>query len=366
MTDASLTTRYAAAAALLVVAISGCSESSLPDEPRLRPVRYLTVTDDSIVRDRSLSGTLKSSLESRLSFKVAGTARSVPVQIGQRLQKGDLIAQLDAAEYALQVEQAQASLVQAEANERNAASTYERTKGLYANDNASRNDLDAARANAESAEAQVRAATKALEIARLNESYTRLYAETDCSIASIDVEVNENVAAGQQIAVVSCGDDFEVTLDVPESVISSIDEYTPVSITFGSIPGTLFTGEVTEIGVPAGSGSVAFPVVVAVNERHPSLRSGLAADVAFQIDSTSMDNGVVLPLAAVIEEPAGTFVFIAVAGETADEAVVRKRAVSLGELTQSGVEILDGLAPGDRVVTAGLSAIRDGQRVLIN
>ena len=367
MTNARLMSNWAVAAmTLVVVAVSGCTETQLPDEPRLRPVRYLMVTDDSVVRDRSFSGTLKSSLESRLSFKVSGTATSVPVQIGQRLQRGDLIAQLDSAEYALQVEQSQASLVQAEANERNAASTYERTKGLYANDNASRNDLDASRANAESAQAQVRAAAKALEIARLNESYTRLYAETDCSIASIDVEVNENVSAGQQIAVVSCGDDFEVALDVPESVISTIDEYTPVSLTFGSIAGTLFTGEVTEIGVAAGTGSAAFPVVVAVNERHPSLRSGLAADVVFQFDSTSLDGGVVLPLAAVIEEPAGTFVFIAESAEDAGEAVVRKRPVSLGELTQSGIEILSGLAPGDRVVTAGLSAIRDGQRVLIN
>ena len=353
-------------AVLTSILIAACAESQLPDEPRLRPVRYLMVSDDSVVRDRSFSGTLKSSVESRLSFKVPGTATSVPVQIGQRLQRGDLIAQLDSAEYALQVEQAQATMVQAQANERNAASTYERTKGLYANDNASRNDLDAARANAESAEAQVRAAAKALEIARLNESYTRLYADVDCSIASIDIEVNENVSAGQQIAVVSCGDDFEVAMDVPESVIASVDEYTPVSITFGSIPSTLFTGEVTEIGVAASTGSAAFPVVVAINERHPALRSGLAADVVFQFDSNSLDSGVVLPLAAVIEEPAGTYVFVAEDATDAGEAIVRKRAVSLGELNQSGIEILDGLDPGDRVVTAGLSVIRDGQRVLIN
>lgn len=351
---------------LIVLILGGCGRTDLPDEPRLRPVRFILVSDDSVVRDRSFSGSVKASLESRLSFKVSGTATSVPVQIGQRMQKGDLIAQLDAAGYALQVEQAQASLVQAEANERNAASTYERTKGLYANDNASRNDLDASRANAESAQAQVRAAAKALEIARLNESYTRLYADVDCSIASIDVEVNENVSAGQQIAVVSCGDDFEVEINVPESVIASIDEYTPVSITLGSIPGTLFTGEVTEIAVSASTSSAAFPVIVQVHERHPALRSGLAADVVFQFDSTAPGGGVVLPLAAVVEEPGGTFVFIAEVAENSGEAVVRKRSVTLGELNQSGIEIVDGLATGDRVVTAGLSAIRDGQRVLIN
>jgi RND family efflux transporter MFP subunit len=199
----------------------------------------MVVIDDAAMRDRSFTGTAKSTQESRLSFKVSGTATSVPAQVGQLLNEGDLIAQLDAANYALQIEQAQAALIEAQAGERNAVSAYERTKGLYANDNASLNDLDSARANAEAAQAQVSAAAKALEIARLNESYTRLYASAQCSISSIDIEVNENVTAGQQIAIVSCGDEFEVTLDVPESVISNIDQYTPVSIAFGAIPGVL-------------------------------------------------------------------------------------------------------------------------------
>ena len=153
-----------------------CERAAPPEEPRLRPVRFVMVSDDSGARDRSFSGIAKSTRESRLSFKVPGTVIEVPAQIGQRLDAGDLIARLDAATYSLQVQQAQASLVEAQANERNAAANYERTKGLYANNNASRNDLDVARAQAESVTAQVRSAAKALEIARLNESYTQLRA----------------------------------------------------------------------------------------------------------------------------------------------------------------------------------------------
>ena len=148
----------------------------------LRPVRYMTLGDQSQLRDRSFSGTSKSSRESRLSFKVSGTVTNVPVQIGQRLRAGDLIAEIDPASYVLQAQQAQASLIEAQANDRRAAANYERTKGLYANDNASLNDLESARAQAESAEAVVGSATKALEIARLNASYTKLKAASDCSI----------------------------------------------------------------------------------------------------------------------------------------------------------------------------------------
>ena len=351
--------------AMAVAFLSGCDRAAPPEEPRLRPVRFVTVSDESGARDRSFSGTSKSTRESRLSFKVSGTVTEVPAQIGQRLDAGDLIARLDAATFSLQVQQAQASLVEAQANERNAGATYERTKGLYANNNASRNDLDAARAQAESAAAQVGSVAKALEIARLNESYTQLRADKDCSIASMDIEVNENVSAGQQVAAVSCGDEFEVEIDVPESLIGSIDEFTPVQITFGAIPGTRFSGEVAEVAVASVGNSATFPVVVKIPESHPSLRSGLAANVIFQFDTLAATGSVVLPVAAVIRDPAGTFVYVALPTEVPGQALINRKPVTLGELTQSGIEVLGGVAAGDRVVTAGLSVIRDGQRVLI-
>jgi len=350
---------------IATVVLSGCSEEQQPTEPRLRPVKYLTVSDEGATRDRSFSGISKSSLESRLSFKVSGTVTNLPIQIGQRLGAGDLIAEIDPEGYLLQVQQAQASLVEAQANERQAASNYDRTKGLYANDNASLNDLDAARARAESATAVVGAANKALEIARLNLSYTQLKAETQCSIASIDVEVNENVSAGQQVAAVSCGDDFEVTLDIPESLIGGVDEYTPVSIRFGSIPGEIFSGQISEVAVSSLGGSATFPIVIRVNERHPSLRSGLAADVTFQFDSANVSGTtIVLPVAAVVNDPSGTYVFVAEKTDSANESIVRRRSVELGELTQSGIEIASGLQIGDRIITAGITVIREDQRVL--
>jgi multidrug efflux system membrane fusion protein len=347
--------------------LAGCGNDDAPIEEQLRPVRYITVSDDSVFRDRSFSGTSKSSRESRLSFKVSGTVTSIPVQIGQRLNAGDLIAQIDPASYVLQVQQAQASLVEAQANDRKAAADYQRSKGLYANDNASLNDLDAARAQAESSGAMVASAGKALEIARLNLSYTKLTADTECSIASLDIEINENASAGQQVAAVSCGDTFEVTMNLPESLIGLVDESTPVTVSFSSIPGQHFNGIISEISVASASGSAGFPVVIRIVEQDPALRSGLAANLTFQFDSAAASGaGVVIPVTAVINDPDGTFVFIAVPADAEGEATVARRAVEVGELSQFGVEIVDGLGVGDFVITAGISVIREGQRVLVS
>ena len=182
-------------------------------------------------------------------------------------------------------------------------------------------------------------------------------------MASVDVEVNENVSAGQQIGVVSCGTSFEIELGVPESVIAFVDQATPVTINFGAIEGVAFTGEVTEVST-AGSAAV-FPVVVRVNESHSSLRSGLAADVTFELSTAALADTFVLPLAAIVRSPDGVYVYVAEPAGTAGEALVAQRAIELGELRQNGVEVVDGLGPGDDVIIAGVSVIRPGQRVLV-
>lgn len=344
--------------------LAACGDDDGPAEEQLRPVRFFMVDGDSGLRVRSFSGLSKSSTESRISFKVSGTVTNVAVQIGARLKAGDLIAELDRATFDLQTQQAHAALVEAEANNRRAAANYERTKGLYANDNASLNDLESARANAEGAEAMVESASKTLEIAELNASYTRLTADTDCSIAALDVEVNENVASGEQVAVVSCGDEFEVTLDLPESLIGNVNIGTAATIDFSAIPGKTFVGEVSEVAVASAVGSAGFPVVIRIVESSPALRSGLAADVTFMLEESDGAGAFVVPVSAVIKGTDGTFVYIAEPAEDG-EAFVRRRAVRLGELTQMGIEIVDGVQVGDRVITAGITVIRDGQRVLL-
>ena len=350
---------------LVASLIAGCGGGDMEAVEQLRPVRYVIVEDGTTLRDRSFSGISKSTTVSRLSFRVAGSVERIPAQIGQRLDAGSMIMELDSTTYELQVQQADAGLVEAEANDRRAAANYERTRGLYANDNASLNDLEAARAQAESAEAMVDSAVKALEIARLNLQYTMLTADSDCSIASLDVEVNENVSAGQQVAMVNCGDAFEVTLDLPESVIANVSVGAEVGIRFGAIQDEDFTGIVTEVAVATTQAAAGFPIVVQVNERHPSLRSGLAADVTFQFGTGQAGYAPVVPVDAIVNDPGGTYVYVAEPGDAAGEGVVRRRDVDLGELTQLGVEIVEGLSVGDRVVIAGVSVIRDGQRVLL-
>ena len=342
--------------------LAACSEDTTEIEQPLRPVRYVEVSPDSGIRSRVFSGQSQSRREVRASFKVSGTVKAVAVQVGDRVQSGQLLAELDPVSYQLQVEQAQASLVQAEAASRNAQSNYQRTKNLYANNNASRNDLDQARSNAESMQASVKEANRRLDINQLNLKDTRLLADDECAVAEVSTEANENVSQGTQVFKLSCGDRIEVKVDVPESAIADIQQGMTAQVSFASVADQEFTATVTEVGVGTVSGSVTFPIILLINESHPQLRAGLAAEVAFELIEHERQGRFIVPAAAVAKDQQGTYVYVLQSGADG-QAVVKRRAVKVGELLATGLEIVSGLEAGEQVVSAGVNSIRDGLAV---
>ena len=347
--------------------LTGCGEEQVAAEIPLRPVKSITVSAANAERERDFSGTSKSSQEARLSFKVGGSIQNLAVNVGDLIKPGDIIAELDPIPYELQAQQARANLASSDAAKRNAEANYQRLRNLYENNNASRNELDSARANAESTDAQVKANQKALEIAELNVEYTKLIANNDCSIASVSVEVNENVSAGREVVRANCGSTLEVEIAVPGSLIQGIIQNTLAEITFTSIPDQTFSGRVTEVGVAATGGGNTFPVTVRIDNEHPDLRSGLAANIRITTQAGANQNGnlIIVPSHTVIEDSQGRHVFLLDSGTEEGVGIVRRQAVEIGELTSAGLEIKSGLTDGDQLITAGLTVVNDGMKVKI-
>ena len=358
--------RGVAVRASLALAVAGgalaCSPEGPPPEAELRPVRFEVVSSVDGGRRRSFSGTCQPALEPRLSFKVGGTIVRRPVNMGDRVRRGALIAELDPSDFQLQLEEAAAALQQAEAESRNAQASFARIRGLYENGNASRTDFDAARADAESAQASVRSVQKRLELTRQQLSYTRLLAPVAGAIAEVTAEVNENVQAGQAVVRLAAEAGNEVVLTVPESLISDIRHGQDVVVRFDALPGRTFAGTVTEVGVTTSSMGTAFPVKARLAETDAALRNGMAAEVEFRFEADDTSGRFRVPAHAVTEDRQGRFVLIVEPTEPG-RGVVRRRAVEVGPLTPSGLEVLEGLEDGDRLVTAGLSQIEDGDTV---
>ena len=357
-------TKNAAFMIAVCFTVSSCGTEEETAAAQLRPVRSVVAGQGYTNSLRTFSGVSRSTQESRLSFKVSGNISEIPVTVGDAIKAGTVIARLDSSTYDLQRQQAQASVAQNKAAARNAKAAYDRTRSLYANNNVSLGELESARANSESASAQLRASNKSLQLAELNLEYTRLKVDVDCVVDSISISENENVQVGAEVARVNCSDDLEIEISVPEGVIDSFKRGSTATIEFDAISGVPFNGVVVELGVDSSGVGSTFPVTVLVSDKHPSMRTGLAASVSFAIASTGKVN-IILPLSALVRRVDGVYVYVLTADSVASNSgTVSLTRVQLGELQTAGMQIKSGLTVGDRVVVAGVSFLRDGLQVL--
>ncbi len=351
---------------IIVICLSfmnlSCGQEETQVKEIIRPVRYEQTFAQGGNRPRTFSGSAKASKESNLSFKVPGTVQKMMVNVGDNVKAGQLIAELVPQDYKLEKQQAEAALNQAEAQARNAKASYDRTKLLYESNNASLNDLDAARAANESAQAAVDAAKKQLELSNLQLSYTKLKAPTEGAIAAVNSETNENVQAGQTIVQLTSVEGLEVEVTIPEILITQIKEGDPVTVNFDALPDREFAAMVTEVGVASTGMGTTFPVTVLLDNEDADVRSGMAAEVKFNFQSTDQRERYFVPSFAVAEDRQGRYVYVVKdAGDGL--GLIERKNVTVGELTAAGLEIFEGLSDGDKVVTAGVTRIQPGQKV---
>lgn len=359
----STDTKRGFALPLFLLLVSGCAEQAPPEE-LLRPVRTETAYARGGSRARTFSGTARAGQETELSFRVPGRVERVSVKVGDAVRAKQPLARLERDDFEIKVRQAEAGLSQAQAVLRKAEADLERVRGLWENGNASQDQLDAAQAQAESARAQVESARSSLESETRRLDYTDLRAPVEGSIASVSVEVNENVQQGQEVILLTSGARAEVEVAIPEVLIAEIREGDPVTVSFDALPGTDFDAVVTEVGVAATGAATTFPVTVRLLRPQAKVRSGMAATVAFRFESRQERERIFVPAQAVGGDDRGRFVFVLepVEGEPG-VGTVRRVPVDVGRLSSDGLEILSGLSEGQRFVTVGVPRLTDGQRV---
>ena len=345
--------------------LAGCEPAPVDVMEVIRPVRYTQVVPVGSGEARIFSGVTKAALETDLSFKVGGLVTELNAVVGDTVERRQVVARLDPTDFEVSLREAQAGLERAKAEERNAQAAFERTRELYENRNASRSDLDTARAMAESSGASVRAATQKFEGSRLQLSYTQLASPQLCTVARRHVEVNQNVGAGQPIVKVNCGDCAEIRVDVPGLYIGRIKNGASVGVKIASLPGQTLTGVVSEVGVGTDQNRSIYPVMVVLKDGCAAVRSGMAADVSLKLAGQSgNDDFLVVPLVSVGEDRDGNFVFV-LEPQEGDRYIARRRGVTIGRPTGQGIELVSGASEGELVATAGVRRLVEGQVVTL-
>ncbi|MDH3709325.1 MAG: efflux RND transporter periplasmic adaptor subunit [Cyclobacteriaceae bacterium] len=339
-----------------------CTSKETPITESVRPVKYQKVSYTGGSYGRTFSGTAIAGVETQLSFRVGGIINKVNVKVGQKISKGMLMASLDPSDYELSYEESDASVKNADAQEKQTKSNFERVAVLYENQNTSLAEYEAAKAQYESAKANEKAMKQRRKQAESQLSYTRLYAPISGIVNNVYVEENEVVATGNNIVTLSSGDNLEVLVGIPESFITDINQGQKVQISFTSLADQQFAGTVSEVSYALSSETAIYPVTIKVDQSNNQVRPGMSADVTFNFQGAQIEEVLMVTPSAVGEDQNGNFVYVLEPSEETSYKV-RKTLVTVGNLTVDGFEVQSGLQENDLVATAGLQSLLDGMTV---
>jgi len=348
--------------------VAGCSAE--PPDPRVeidhvvKPVKVEAARPATAADGRSYPGITRAPETSRVGFRVAGTIEQYPIEVGQSVSAGEVLAEMDDAEFRIRVREAEARVAGARTALAVAERNLARIRRLFESNAATLEQLDTATRNRDGAKADLEAAQESLEAARLRLGYTKLQAPVDSWVVELLAEEGETVQAGTPVVVLGSRREMEVRVEVPETAVVDLAAGREALVRFPRLDARA-KGLVSEVARAPESGTVLYPVVLRIPSPPERLRVGMVATVRFPGAPASEDEPVMVPLDAIVGNREGRARVFVVETSTGAEGrtVARERSVRVGAVTPAGVAITSGLDEGDRVVVAGAHRLTDGERV---
>lgn len=347
---------------LFILALTACeAEEEVVEELPVRAIKYMALAGVAEADERVLAGVVEAGTSSNVAFEIGGQVVEMAVDVGAVVEAGQFLAALDPEPYELQVQQAEFALRQANAILADARSKYEQQAQLWEGRFTTKTALDTATSNLRNAEGQVGIARSQLDLQKRDLAKTRLTAPFGGQVAQQTIEVFEEVTAGTPIYILQTDGENEVSVSVPETLISKISLGQEVAVRFPPLGDAEVLGRITELAPRAGEAN-AYPATIRLAESPSGLRAGMSARIAVSFATEATGRAFSVPIGALkgrSEGPGQALVYIF------DEAagVVRERPVRVVGIDGNTPQIVGELAPGEIVATAGVGYMYDGMEV---
>ncbi len=351
---------------LVLLITTGCSSKTDVKNYKevIKPVKYYTVVKSFEDNNLSFSGISIPQEQAKISFKISGNIKKIYVKLGDKVKKGQLLAEIDPEVYKLKLKEANIALNNMRAKARNAEASYRRIKALYEEQNVSRSDYEKALTMYEVSKTGISAILNKIRQAKLQLRYTVVKAPDNGIIAYILQKENENIAAGMPVVVLNYGKKTEVEIGVPETIINKIKQNMKAKVVFNTLKNKIFKSKVTKIGVSPKLNTPLFPVTVELEETDERILSGMVAKVKFNFNESNSKSKIIIPVLAVNEDNKSRYIYIIKNIEN-NIGIVKKIYVKTGKLSNKGFEILSGVKLGDKIVVAGVNKMKDNLKVRV-
>ena len=341
--------------AVCIILLSSCGEQQqVETKKQLRPVRALTVSAPDLNRAHVFNAVVDASLKADLSFKVSGELIKFNFNQGENVKAGQVIAILNDRDIKVQLNEAQSYFDKAKAD-------FERAKNLISTHAISQADFDQLKSQFTSAKAKLDAAKNNLEYTELKASFTGV-------IAKRYIDNFQEVRAGSAIVALHDLSNIYLKIDLPESIMIRVrrrEQPPKLTAQFDAIAGVNFPLEFKEVSTQADDVTKTYQVTLSMKApAEHTILPGMTAHVT--AEQLLMSNGsearFYLPAKTVLKDSKGNYVYT-VTKKGQGIGVVNRQAVTVGEITELGIEIFAGLQQGDKVLSAGISKVSNGMEV---
>ena len=340
---------------IAAAALTGCDKPA-PPPAQARPVRTVTVEHRAEGETVSLTGQVRAKDQVSLAFRLDGRMIERPVNVGDVLTAGQIVAELDPQNQQNSLRSAQASRASAEAVLAQSRLAFWRQQELLKDGWTPKAKFDEAEQNLKTAQAQVDSAQAQLRIAQDQLSYTTLFADAPGAVTAKGAEPGEVVRAGQMIVQVARQGGRDAVFDVPEQLIRTGPRDPVVEIALTDDPKITATGRVREVAPQADSATRTYQVKVGIINAPEAMRLGATVTGSIKL---SAPPGVEVPASALTEANERPAVWVV----DPQSETVSLRNVDVLRHDPATVVISQGLETGEIVVIAGVQTLHPGQKV---
>lgn len=344
------------ALAVAALMLSACGSKQKPAEPVRPAIAAQPVPLESLAIE-TYSGDVRARYQTMLGFRIGGKIESRRVNNGQRVKKGEVLATLAPEDAQLAVSSAAATVASAAADLSLADAELERHRLLLDKNYISKALFDARTNQREAAQARLEQAQAQAQVARNQSKYTRLQADADGVITSVNADVGQVVTAGTPVLSLAQSGELEVEVDVPESRYAAFKPGRALILELWSEGGKRYSGKIREVASEADAATRTYAVRVSFDLPDDSVQLGMTAR-AFLTDADAAA-AVLIPLSALHEKDGKTAAWVI----DPKSRKVSLREVRIGKYREDGVSVISGLMPSDWIVTAGVHKLVTGQVV---
>jgi membrane fusion protein, multidrug efflux system len=343
-------------ASMALTLLSACQREVDTPAPEVRPVRTVTIVKREASEAITYTGRIEAETETNLAFRIAGRMIERIVNVGDSVKSGQLIAELESQDELNAMRSAQAAVVAAQAQSAQAKSNFERQQTLLAGRATSRAQFEQAVQERETARTQIDIAEAQLKAAEDRVSYTRLVADSAGIVTATGARAGEVVQAGQMIIRVARSDGRDAVFDVPGQLLRSAPSDPQITVNLTDDPTVTARGLVREVAPQADPVTRTFQVKVGLTDPPAAMRLGATVTGHMQIDSTPTIEIPATAMTRVDQHPAVWIV-------DPSSHTVSLRKIDVLRFDQADIAVSQGLDTGEVVVTAGVQALRPGQKV---